>query len=382
MPGSAETEPPAAGSGTGTGSEPGDAGGEDPDAPTEPEPGDAGGEDPDAPTEPEPGDAGGEDPDAPTEPEPGDAGGEDPDAPTEPEPGDAGGEDPDAPTEPEPGDAGAGSGTEYVAADVDEILRRWRGFTVAPVAGVGQSLRAASSLTRGPPARQTVTISSLTRDQPRQTVTITDARRYGACEVFTMELRSSSNETSASEYYHFHIAVMDCVDRAKEEPGDHHAGDYHVAAIWQRYQPQETTSWYVLIKASDRSRSDKLITIDSGRVDLMNGVSATLGGEEAGYWYLDASVADGFWGGRAIEWKDKAVHDRFTEAVAQGSGSLTFTLSYDPDPDNGDDADVVVDAGTLVFESSDAAAAAAYTARTKTVPYSCYNADITYDRCD
>ena len=205
-------------------------------------------------------------------------------------------------------------------ADIEGIKERWSAFLAlgsAPPPAQGRAAAVAASTGRG-----------LFPDDA-----IVDARSYGACDVFDLDLHRYAP-----------MSVIDCVDRTEQEPGH-----YHVAAVCigtDKLNPVVVKAVYV--RAGDRRRGEDTTTI-----------MATIDGASGSFTYRLGETLyrrDNTTGMMLLNWAeslDRAMYDRVRAAAADGSGALPFSITHAG----------ITDAGSAAIQSSDAEAVAVHTAR-------------------
>ena len=215
----------------------------------------------------------------------------------------------------------------YRPADVEAIQERWRAF--APTTD---------------DTRRSAALASSTGGGVFPEGSILDARNYGACDVFDLHLP-----------LYPYITILDCVDRHEQLPGYFHIAT--VCADEDRYGNPPARIVYV--RATDRNRGVCHTPAEeegscTGEYHDEHGwflpIKTEINGEdhefrhhnEPGYHMLP------------FKWDDD-LYESLVDKVAQGSGSLTFSIHHQGH----------VDAGAATLTSNDAAAAVEHQQRCK-----------------
>ena len=223
----------------------------------------------------------------------------------------------------------------YRNADLSAIKERWEVLAAQGGGRAGAHIQ----------SRAAATADSSTTDLFPDDA-IGDARTYGACDVFDLDLRG-----------HPPITVLDCVDRTEQK-----SGHYHVAAacfeIPSDYSGPEAhlPGKVVYARAGERDRSVCRVEHESG--------GCTEEYHEVHGWYLPVAVEiDGTTHQFTVHSKaryrmvlyrwDAAQYNSIVDRVAEGSGNLTFSIHHDGH----------VDTGTAALASNDVAAASEHTRR-------------------
>ena len=154
---------------------------------------------------------------------------------------------------------------KYGQADIAAIKERWQG------------LAASASRSRSN-RRAAVTTNASTELFPDDW--IVDARTYGACDVFDLDIP-----------LHPPITILDCVDRTEQEPGHFHIGatcielpdDYPYDLA-----PHHRSGRVVYVRAGNRFRDLKQLEEWSAVTGWFEPVAVTMNGESWSFGYQEA----------------------------------------------------------------------------------------------
>ena len=214
----------------------------------------------------------------------------------------------------------------YRGADVEAIQERWRAF--APRAA-STRLAAASADTE----------AGLFPDDA-----ILNARRYGACDVFDLQLP-----------LHPPMTILDCVDRTEQLPGHYHVAAMCVDLPVDYGVPHQIHGRVVYVRATDRDRGNCLETEE--------GYCTTEYHEVYG-WLLPVAVeidgtehhfaVDSEPGYHMLVFKwDEDLYGSLVDRIALGAGDLEFSITHEG----------VTDKGSASLKPNDAAAVKEHTRR-------------------
>ena len=299
----------------------------------------------------------------------------------------------------------------YSAADLDGIKERWR--ALASFGGGGAQATLALP-------RAAAVAGSESFDIPG--MTFEDARRYGACEVFSATYTPVPYPDSPI----YQFTVLDCVDWEEQESGHYHAASF--CSVLTRRHPSDLTPlgtrWFFpIVRAGDSDRRIPEQTVElppsafgqpgppgecppgeqcsqpepAGLHVILHHpptVLVTINGlqrEMLFHAYETDYYSDGVyplkWAYETINVSRGGPHDLLLDTASGGEGSMTFSISYSPtwtwvaiedsdppgyrlridSPDPSQAKDLISHSGTVEIQDNDADAVIEYERRCATL---------------